>query len=37
LMPSGADLRARFGADVMARDIEREYFRALKIPHRVLA
>jgi glycosyltransferase involved in cell wall biosynthesis len=37
LMPSGADLRARFGADVMARDIEREYFRALKIPQRVPA
>jgi len=32
LMPSTADLRARFGANVMARDIEREYFRALAIP-----
>jgi glycosyltransferase involved in cell wall biosynthesis len=32
LMPSSADLRARFGANVMARDIEREYFRALAIP-----
>jgi hypothetical protein len=29
VMPSGADLRARFGGDVMARDIERAYFAVL--------
>jgi glycosyltransferase involved in cell wall biosynthesis len=28
-MPTGADLKARFGGDVMARDIERAYFTAL--------
>ncbi len=37
LMPSAIDLRARFGADVMARDIEREYFRALGLSQRELA
>lgn len=37
LMPSAEDLRARFGADVMARDIEREYFRALGMSQRELA
>lgn len=29
LMPAGADLRARFGADVMAAEIEKAYFAAL--------
>ncbi|MBN9221955.1 MAG: glycosyltransferase family 4 protein [Mesorhizobium sp.] len=29
LMPDGADLRARFGADVMAAEIEKAYFAAL--------
>ncbi|TIN22220.1 MAG: glycosyltransferase family 4 protein [Mesorhizobium sp.] len=29
LMPDGADLKARFGADVMAADIEKAYFAAL--------
>ena len=29
LMPNGADLKARFGADVMAADIEKAYFAAL--------
>ncbi|MFC3322721.1 glycosyltransferase family 4 protein [Mesorhizobium cantuariense] len=29
LMPDGADLKARFGADVMAADIEKVYFAAL--------
>lgn len=29
LMPSGRELRSRFGADVMAREIERAYFAAL--------
>jgi glycosyltransferase involved in cell wall biosynthesis len=28
-MPSGTELRARFGGDVMARDIERAYFAVL--------
>jgi glycosyltransferase involved in cell wall biosynthesis len=28
-MPGGADLRARFGGDVMARNIERAYFAVL--------
>jgi hypothetical protein len=28
-MPTTADLRARFGADVMARDVETAYFAAL--------
>jgi glycosyltransferase involved in cell wall biosynthesis len=31
-MPSGVDLKARFGGDVMARDIERAYFAALGAP-----
>ena len=30
LMPTSSELKARFGADVMARDIEREYFRVLE-------
>lgn len=29
-MPSGRDLKARFGADVMAGEIEKAYFAALK-------
>jgi glycosyltransferase involved in cell wall biosynthesis len=29
LMPEGADLKARFGADVMAAEIEKAYFAAL--------
>ena len=29
LMPDGASLRARFGADVMAAEIEKAYFAAL--------
>jgi hypothetical protein len=28
-MPTGTDLKARFGADVMAGDIEKAYFAAL--------
>jgi glycosyltransferase involved in cell wall biosynthesis len=31
-MPSGVDLKARFGGDVMAREIERAYFAALRVP-----
>jgi hypothetical protein len=31
-MPSGTELRARFGGDVMAHDIERAYFAALDAP-----
>jgi glycosyltransferase involved in cell wall biosynthesis len=30
MMPSTRELQARFGADVMARDIEAQYFRALE-------
>ena len=29
LMPDGADLKGRFGADVMAAEIEKAYFAAL--------
>ncbi|MEP6567330.1 MAG: glycosyltransferase family 1 protein, partial [Mesorhizobium sp.] len=29
LMPGTADLKARFGADVMAAEIEKAYFAAL--------
>ncbi|MDX8517949.1 glycosyltransferase [Mesorhizobium dulcispinae] len=31
LMPQGVELKARFGADVMAAEIEKAYFAALKI------
>ena len=30
LMPDTADLKARFGADVMAAEIEKAYFAALR-------